>query len=586
MATPGPPQGVDMTPASPENKETEGYRFSSDDEILALKARCEKAETALARSEKFYSQIVKRGLRLTSENSMLKNKLVLAKKEIAQLAHSSPGSTSTARPALTTPVSPNNSLASSTRHRQEVSGKQQNRPVQKIVIPINDKLITCLTEAVDKRNTGAMQHTIATPHEHRILIDQKLISEDKKARREQTKTHHSKASVPRFGIPIDSKLIAAVTKTHRKQSRTLHSKANLHRFGIPIDDKLIAAVTGGTGKVIPTQERSYASRHYIRIDDKLIAALVERNHAAKESEEQIEPMPRSNTIENDNPTFTAKQPDDEVKSKKQSSEKEKQDKIRTALEQRIVRLHSAHTLHRCVRQWVKRIRHKKIETARAAEDAIAIENEHAATKLLAEQKAMRMKLITATKMQSDQLRQATETLASMKLDNKRLTKKLKRLQRAFELSKSNEEYLLNLYTIEMAAWKIQSFVRRHYRRHSNAGVNRELRKALYDTIHRAQEQFHKGIQDKQNGSEASVSEEHFYTYSVDEVRDAAGSLACAECGSTVRALKMDVEDDGEADLYCEPCWKDFYGHSFSKHDHMLQNVIDGKDERFLAWPIL
>ena len=513
MATPGPLQRADMKPASPENKGTEGYRHSSDDEIFALKARCEKAEKALSRSEKFYSQIVKRGLRLSSENSMLKRKLVLANKEIVQLAHSSPSSTSTATPASTSQVSPSDHLVSSTRRRQEVSGKQQKRPAPKFVIPINDRLITCLTEAEDKRKTGAMQHTISTPHKNRILIDQKLIYEVKKAHREQAKICHSRAPVPRFGIPIDSKLIAAVTNTLRRESRTLHSKANLPRFGIPIDDKLVAAVTGEGGKVMPTQQKRRASRHYIRIDDKLIAALVEtRKHVAKE---QIEPVLHMNTLKNDKTLtetkekLTAKQPDIEAKSKKQSSEKENQDKIRMALEQRIARLHSAHTLDRWVRQWVKRFRHKKIESARATEEAIASENEHAATRLSAEHAAIRIKLISVTKMQSDQLRQATETLASMKVDNKRLTKRLKRLQRAFELSKSNEEYLSNLYTIEMAAWKIQSFVKRHYRRHSNAGVNRELRKALHGVIDRAQEKFYKGMRDTQNGSEVSVSEEHF-----------------------------------------------------------------------------
>ena len=60
-----------------------------------------------------------------------------------------------------------------------------------------------------------------------------------------------------------------------------------------------------------------------------------------------------------------------------------------------------------------------------------------------------------------------------------------------------------------------------------------------------------------------VHEEHFFTYSEKEVQgDAARILRCAECDSVSRALKLDVDDDGSALLYCEPCWIDFYGEKF------------------------
>ena len=69
--------------------------------------------------------------------------------------------------------------------------------------------------------------------------------------------------------------------------------------------------------------------------------------------------------------------------------------------------------------------------------------------------------------------------------------------------------------------------------------------------------------------EQPLPEQHFHTYSQEEVIAANGALSCAECDCSTRALKLDVEDDGEADLYCEPCWIDFYGFSFAEHESHL-----------------
>ena len=56
-----------------------------------------------------------------------------------------------------------------------------------------------------------------------------------------------------------------------------------------------------------------------------------------------------------------------------------------------------------------------------------------------------------------------------------------------------EKKVLTQFSREMAAWRIQSFLRRQHNRHKSAGGNRELRKAMHDVIDRAQDKFLGGM---------------------------------------------------------------------------------------------
>jgi Ca2+-binding EF-hand superfamily protein len=54
----------------------------------------------------------------------------------------------------------------------------------------------------------------------------------------------------------------------------------------------------------------------------------------------------------------------------------------------------------------------------------------------------------------------------------------------------------------------------------------------------------------------------FCTYTEEEVVASGGKYDCAECGSSSRALRLDVDDEGGIALYCEPCWIRHYGETF------------------------
>jgi hypothetical protein len=64
-------------------------------------------------------------------------------------------------------------------------------------------------------------------------------------------------------------------------------------------------------------------------------------------------------------------------------------------------------------------------------------------------------------------------------------------------------------------------------------------------------------------SHTLLHESHFCTYTTEEVIAAGGKYDCAECGSTVRALKLDADEAGGIDFYCEPCWFEHYGEKFT-----------------------
>ena len=66
-----------------------------------------------------------------------------------------------------------------------------------------------------------------------------------------------------------------------------------------------------------------------------------------------------------------------------------------------------------------------------------------------------------------------------------------------------------------------------------------------------------GVRD-QAGIHASL----FCTYTEEEVAASGGKYDCAECGSLSRALRLDIDDEGGMDLYCELCWIKHYGETF------------------------
>ena len=418
--------------------------------LLAWKTRCEEAEGALKRSEKFYARIVARGLRLTEENLVLAMDLKEAR---AQLA-----------------------LARDASGRSADEGSAAPPPTTATTAPT------------------------------------------------------SAAVVPKFGILIDDALVAAVTggepaaveREKKKKKKKIEEHTNI------IDQM--------------KKKNATATAAYELEIKRLRAQLLAAREQANVPPPPPPPPPRSD------------------------------DHVRTALEQRMMQLHSTHTLQRCVRKWVQRALHKKREAARAAEEAVTLRNEAVATRVSSEQKTLRQTLMDVTKKQSEQLRQASATILKSKKEIKTLSKKVKRAERALKASQTKEAQLRTKCSRETAAWRIQTFLRRHHHRQRSAGVNRELRKAMYDVMDRAQDKFLGGMKTMQL---APMPAEHYYTYSSEEVAGSEGALSCAECDSTVRALKLDVEDDGEADLFCEPCWIEFYGHTFAEHEH--QNEGDEDD---------
>ena len=90
------------------------------------------------------------------------------------------------------------------------------------------------------------------------------------------------------------------------------------------------------------------------------------------------------------------------------------DHVRTALEHRMLRMHATQTLQQCVRKWIKRALRKKREEARKATEAATKKNEIVAVQISEEQKDLRQKLMAAMRTQSEQLRQATDTIQTAK----------------------------------------------------------------------------------------------------------------------------------------------------------------------------
>lgn len=87
----------------------------------------------------------------------------------------------------------------------------------------------------------------------------------------------------------------------------------------------------------------------------------------------------------------------------------------------------------------------------------------------------------------------------------------------------------------------------------------EQRLALLDEV--AKVSNLQSVEPTHHKATVQVNNSHFYTYEKDEVVAAGGKYKCADCGSTSRALKLDV-DEHSVDLYCEPCWMVFYGETF------------------------
>ena len=63
-------------------------------------------------------------------------------------------------------------------------------------------------------------------------------------------------------------------------------------------------------------------------------------------------------------------------------------------------------------------------------------------------------------------------------------------------------------------------------------------------------------------------------YTRAQVVASGGVLRCIEClNATVTILKADVNEEGQAFLYCEKCWEEFYDEKF---DGTRLSSLNGK----------
>ena len=62
-------------------------------------------------------------------------------------------------------------------------------------------------------------------------------------------------------------------------------------------------------------------------------------------------------------------------------------------------------------------------------------------------------------------------------------------------------------------------------------------------------------------------------YTRAQVVASGGVLRCIECLNATVSLKADVNEEGQAFLYCEKCWEEFYDEKF---DGTRLSSLNGK----------
>jgi hypothetical protein len=231
-------------------------------------------------------------------------------------------------------------------------------------------------------------------------------------------------------------------------------------------------------------------------------------------------------------------------------------------------LHAKHKVERIVRAWIRSYQYAKEQSLREYTHQEHASNETRIQVLSEEQRIVREKMSNVIDLQQTQLVDVTCALQARREENEQLLSNVQGLNDELHDTKDllfqlTDEYntVVDEFKKDTASRTIQSYVRRRILKTLEKEIRFQMmRENFKNVVNQAREKFH----EEQNAEhdklialveEGKLEDEHFYSYSHQEVLDHEGDLQCHECDRDTLALKLDVDEYGHTYLYCEPCWR-------------------------------